>query len=61
MSGVSPMAESTDVEVEGLDSAAGSSSWCDSHSCWMGSLWLVGKDEFANRKSKISLPSVGII
>ena len=55
------MAESMDVEVEGLDSAAGSFSWCDSHSCWMGLLWLVGKDEFAKRKSKISLPSVGII
>ena len=55
------MAESKDVEVEGLDSAAGSSSWRDSHSCWMGSLWLVGKDELAKRKSKISLPSVGII
>ena len=61
MSGVSPMAESMDVEVEGLDLAAGSSSWRDSHSCWMGSLWLVGKEEFAKRKSKISLPSVGII
>ena len=58
---MSPMAESTDVELEGLDSAAGSSSWHDSQSCWMGSLWLVGKDELAKRKSKISLPSVGII
>ena len=55
------MAESTDVDVEGLDSATGSSSWRDSHSCWMGSLWLVGKDEFAKIKSKISLRSVGII
>ena len=61
MSGVSPIAESTDVEVEGLDSTAGSSSWRDSYSCWMGSLWSVGKEEFAKRKSKISLHSVGII
>ena len=60
MSGVSPMAESMDVEVGGLDSAARSSSWCDSHSCWMGLLWLVGNEEFSKRKSKISLPSVGV-
>ena len=50
MSGVSPMAESTDVEVEGLDLATGSSSWRDSHSCWMGSLRLVRKEEFAKKK-----------
>jgi hypothetical protein len=42
--------ESKDVEVEGLDSAAGRSSWHDSHSCWMGSLWLVGNEELAKRK-----------
>ena len=58
---MSSTAESKDVEVEGLDSAAGSSSWRDSHSCWMGSLWLVGNEEFGKRKSKISLPSVGVI
>jgi len=49
VSGVSPMAESTDVDVEGLDSATGSSSCRDSHSCWMGSLWLVRKEEFAKK------------
>ena len=55
------MAESKDIEVEGLDSAARRSSWHDSHSCQMGSLWLVGNEEFSKRKSKISLPSVGVI
>ena len=58
---MSSTAESNDVEVEGLDSVVGSSSWHDSHSCWMGSLWLVGNEEFSKRKSKIFLPSVGVI
>ena len=47
---MSSTAKSKDVEVEGLDSAAGRSSWRDSHSCWMGSLWLVGNEELAKRK-----------
>ena len=58
---MSSTVESKDVEVEELDLAAGRSSWRDSHACWMGSLWLVGNEEFAKRKSKISLPSIGII
>ena len=45
--------ESSDSIVERL-------SWLDADSFRRGSPWLVGKEEFSKKLSKISLPSAGV-
>jgi hypothetical protein len=55
------MAESWDAKGENLDLAVEGLSWLDSDSCRRGSLWSVGKEEFSKSRSRISLPSIGVL
>ena len=46
---------------ESLDSILETLSWLDVDSFWQGSPWLVGKEEFPKKLSKIALPSAGVM
>jgi hypothetical protein len=52
--------EPWDVEGKGLGSAIERLSWIDSDS-WWGSLWLVRREEFSKRLSRISIPSSEVL
>jgi len=49
------------VKDESSDSIVERLSWLDADSFWRGSPWLVGKEEFSKKLSKIPLTSAGVV